>query len=640
MSLTSAMLKIKVGLEIHQMLDTKEKLFCACPTVLRREEPSIKFRRWLRLARSELGELDPAALFEYQKGKSYLYEQYEDSVCLVEMDEEPPHQLNSEALEIALSVCLMLNCKVVDEVQVMRKIVIDGSNTTGFQRTALIGIDGYVEVEGKQIPISTVCIEEDAARKIDENAKQVIYRLDRLGIPLIEISTGPVIGSSEEAGLVALRIGQLLRMTGKVKRGLGTIRQDLNISVEGGARVEIKGVQELDLIPKIVELEAKRQFSLLEIRDELRNRGITCDMIKTDAVNLTGVFERTNSRVARRALESGGVALAVKLPGFAGLLGREIQPGRRLGTEMAERARYWAEVGGIFHSDELPAYGITSSEVEKIRELLKCDRMDAFVLVFERKEKAIAALEAVVERAREALKGVPEETRAANPDGTTKFTRPMPGKARMYPETDIRPISITPELLEKVRRELPEPPEVKYEKFVKIYGLNPSLAKRMVSSYWLDLFEKAVEELRAPPTVVATTLEGTLIELRRDGVPVQNLNDEHFFNLFKLLSKGLLVKEAIPMVLKHLAENPSSSVEYALRELGLTPMSEEEAREAIRKVLSSMSRIIIRERGVNAFSQAMGAAMKELRGRVDGELVSKLVKEELEKFLEESVSSS
>ncbi len=633
------MLKVKVGLEIHQMLDTKEKLFCACPTVLRREEPSVRFRRWLRLARSELGELDPAALFEYQKGKSYLYEHYEDSVCLVEMDEEPPHQLNPEALEIALTVCLMLNCKIVDEVQVMRKIVIDGSNTTGFQRTALIGIDGYVEARGRRIPINTVCLEEDAARKISESAKEVVYRLDRLGIPLIEISTGPVIESPEEAGLVALRIGQLLRMTGGVKRGLGTIRQDLNISVEGGARVEVKGVQELDLIPKIVELEAKRQTSLLEIRDELRKRGVTEDMIELNVADVTEVFEGTNSRVAKRALEGGGVALAAKLPAFAGLLGREIQPGRRLGTEMAERARYYAEVGGIFHSDELPAYGIAPDEVEKVRKLLNCDVMDAFVLVFEREERAIAALKAVVERAREALKGVPEETRAANPDGTTKFMRPMPGKARMYPETDIRPISITPELLERVRKALPEPPEVKYEKFVKVYGLNPSLAKRMVSSYWLDLFEKAVEELRAPPTVVATTLEGTLVELRRDGVPVPNLTDEHLLGLFKLLSKGLLVKEAIPIVLRHLAENPSLSVEDALRELGVTPMSEEEARERIRSVLGSMSNVV-RERGVKAFGQVMGAAMKELRGRVDGEVVSKLVKEEFEKLLKEQASSS
>ena len=276
--------EIKVGLEIHQMLDTRGKLFCECPTTLRHDKPHLVFKRWLRVAKSELGEIDPAALFEYEKGRIYHYEAYMDSVCLVEMDEEPPHSLNREALRIALTIALMLNCRVVDEVHVMRKIVIDGSNTTGFQRTALIGFDGYVEIGEKRIPILTICLEEDAARKISEDKEKVIYRLDRLGIPLIEIATGPVISSPKEAGLVARKIGQLLRMTGRVKRGLGTIRQDLNVSVKGGARVEIKGVQELELIPKIVELEVKRQVELLRIRDELRNRNIKEEALKEEFI--------------------------------------------------------------------------------------------------------------------------------------------------------------------------------------------------------------------------------------------------------------------------------------------------------------------------------------------------------------------
>ncbi|MCD6357532.1 MAG: Glu-tRNA(Gln) amidotransferase subunit GatE [Thermoproteales archaeon] len=627
--------EIRVGLEIHQMLDTRGKLFCSCPPVIRRDEPHAKFRRWLRLARSELGELDPAALFEYMKGRSFLYEAYMDTVCLVEMDEEPPHPLNSEALEIALTICLMLNCKVVDEVHVMRKIVIDGSNTTGFQRTALIGFDGYVEVNGRRIPINTVCLEEDAARKVGEGRREVVYRLDRLGIPLVEIATGPVISSPEEAGLVALRIGQLLRMTGRVKRGLGTIRQDLNVSVAGGARVEIKGVQELELIPKIVELEARRQEALLEIRDELRRRGVRSEDVAVKPVDVTDVFRDTNCRIAKRALRRGGVAVALRLPGFKGLLGREIQPGRRLGTEMAERARYWAEVGGIFHSDELPAYGISAEEVREVAEALGCGDQDAFVLVFEDRRKALRAIEAVAERAREAVMGVPEETRAANPDGTTRFMRPMPGKARMYPETDIRPLRITRELLERLREKLPEPPEAKYEKLVKVYGLSPEMARRILWSYRLDLFERLVEEVKAPPTLAASTLENTLVELRREGVPVHNLTDEHFLELFELVRRGELVKEAIPLVLRHLAENPSARARDAVKALGLTPMSAEEARAVVREVLNRMRRLV-EERGEAAFGPVMGAVMRKLRGRVDGAVVSRLVREELRKMLESS----
>ena len=624
-------MSVRVGLEIHQMLDTREKLFCSCPTSLRRDEPHSRFRRWLRLARSELGELDPAALFEYMKGKSYLYESYIDGTCLVEMDEEPPHQLNQEALEIALTACMMLNCKVVDEVHVMRKIVIDGSNTTGFQRTALIGFDGYVEVEGRKVPIATVCLEEDAARKIEEREYEVVYRLDRLGIPLVEIATGPTISSPEEAGAVALRIGQLLRATGRVKRGLGTIRQDLNISVEGGARVEVKGVQELELIPKVVEMEVRRQRTLLEIRDELRRRGVSRELLEVRPVDVTDVFRGTSSRIAKKALASGGVALAIKLPGFAHLLGRELQPNRRLGTEMSDRARYWADVGGIFHSDELPGYGIGESEVNEVRKLLNCGELDAFVLVFEERRKAERAVEAVIERAREALEGVPPETRAANPDGTTRFMRPMPGKARMYPETDIRPIVIGEELLARIRELLPEPPEAKYERFVKVYGLSPELARKLLRSYRLDLFERIVSTIDVPPSLVASTLEDTLVDLRREGVPVQNVTDEHLMELFELFAKGGLVKEAIPLVLKRLAEKPELKPEEAVKQLGLAPLSPEEAREAVRRILKRMEGLI-KERGEAAFGPAMGAVMRELRGRVDGALLSRIVREELVKI--------
>jgi len=215
---------LKCGIEFHQMLETKEKLFCRCPTEIRKDNPDYTFVRRLRPTMSEMGEIDKAALFEFEKGVEYLYQGYHDNTCLVEMDEEPPHDLNHEALETALLIALMLNSTPLDEIQVMRKIVIDGSNTTGFQRTALVAIGGSVSVEGKIIPIQTICLEEDAARKIEEQKSRVVFRLDRLGIPLIEIATAPVIKSPDEAERVAYRIGQLLRITGRVKRGLGTIR--------------------------------------------------------------------------------------------------------------------------------------------------------------------------------------------------------------------------------------------------------------------------------------------------------------------------------------------------------------------------------------------------------------------------------
>ncbi|MBS7613731.1 Glu-tRNA(Gln) amidotransferase subunit GatE [Candidatus Bathyarchaeota archaeon] len=256
-------LKVKVGLELHQQLATTYKLFCGCQISLSSAEPEYKFIRRLRPTQSELGEVDPAALFEFKKGRYIVYEVDDSSSCLVEMDEEPPHPINGEAVEVALTVALLLNASPVDEVHVMRKIVIDGSNTAGFQRTALIATGGYIDVENKRIPIQSICVEEDAARLIKQEGEAIYYRLDRLGIPLIEIATAPIIESPREALTVASSIGRILRTTGRVRRGLGSIRQDVNISTEGGGLIEVKGVQRLDLIEKVVEYEIMRQKNLL-----------------------------------------------------------------------------------------------------------------------------------------------------------------------------------------------------------------------------------------------------------------------------------------------------------------------------------------------------------------------------------------
>ncbi|MEM0250195.1 MAG: Glu-tRNA(Gln) amidotransferase subunit GatE, partial [Desulfurococcaceae archaeon] len=466
-------LGLKVGLEIHIQLNTGKKLFCPCPTHASDESRQTTFQRYLRPARSEVGEVDPAALLEWKRGRLYVYTAPENQACLVEADEEPPHPINEEALVVALAVAKALNMNIVDEVHVMRKIVIDGSNVSGFQRTALIAMGGYIDVEGRKIGIQTLCLEEDAARKVEERDIEVHYSLDRLGIPLIEIATKPDIDSPELALKAALKIGQLVRLTGKAKRGLGSIRQDLNISVSGGAKVEIKGIQHLYLIQRVVEYEVERQIKLLEIRDELQRRGVSRNDIKPDIIDVTKVFEGAQSKLIRRALlQPEGAVLALKLPGFKGLLGKEIQPGRRFGTELSDYAKVWSGVGGIIHTDELPGYGIGMDEVVKLYSETGGDpERDAIVIVADARSRAERALLSVAERASYALIGVPEETRAANPDGTTRYMRPRPGAARMYPETDIPPIIITQELLKNAEAYVPEHPDVKYKKLLEEHGL-------------------------------------------------------------------------------------------------------------------------------------------------------------------------
>jgi len=292
-------LGLMVGLELHQQLNTQRKLFCHCPTVIRDDEPEGSFVRRLRPTQSEMGEIDPAALFEFQRKKRFCYEYYNDTTCLVEADEEPPHDLSEEAIDICLTMATFLKSRPVDEIHPMRKIVIDGSNTTGFQRTTIIANGGEVIVAKKTIGIQTICLEEDAARKIadDDKNNMRVYRLDRLGIPLIEVATDPDIRTPEEAQEVALALGLLLRSTGSVKRGLGTIRQDVNVSIKGGAIIEIKGFQQLDMLSTLVELEVQRQAKLLEIRDILKTRGISPKDLKSKVVDITNVFAKSESKV-------------------------------------------------------------------------------------------------------------------------------------------------------------------------------------------------------------------------------------------------------------------------------------------------------------------------------------------------------
>ncbi|MFX1441335.1 MAG: Glu-tRNA(Gln) amidotransferase subunit GatE, partial [Promethearchaeota archaeon] len=323
-------LGLMVGLELHQQLNTSRKLYCHCSPVVRDDDPQGRFVRRLRPTQSEMGQVDPAALFEFQQNKRFCYEFYNDTTCLVEADEEPPHNLCEEAIDIALTVTNFLGSTAVDEIHPMRKLVIDGSNTTGFQRTCIVATGGRATVGEKVIGIQTICLEEDAARKVGEDDKENmrIYRLDRLGIPLVEIATAPDISTPEEAQETALVLGRLLRSTGRVKRGLGTIRQDVNVSISGGAIIEIKGFQQLEMLAELVELETQRQERLLEIRDALVERGITIDSITDRIHDVSEVFTRTEAKVLKRALKSGGAVFAARLPGFAGLVGRELQPDR------------------------------------------------------------------------------------------------------------------------------------------------------------------------------------------------------------------------------------------------------------------------------------------------------------------------
>jgi len=621
---------LKVGLEIHQQLNTSAKLFCSCKPGLFKEEPEIVFLRRLRPTQSELGQVDPAAYFEFQKGVKVLYEANRDTSCLVEMDEEPPHPLNMEAVEIVLTAALMMNAEPVDEVHVMRKTVIDGSNTTGFQRTCVIALDGWIKVGEKIVPIQHASLEEDAARKTgDEDAgKTIRYRIDRLGIPLIEVATGPVINSPKEAQEVALAIGRILRDTGKVMRGLGTIRQDLNVSTPNGALVEIKGVQELELISRVVEYEVQRQLNLVSIKEELTGKGAKAENLKGEFVDVTDVFKQTKCKVIRKALDKNQKVSAVKLGKFNGLLKRELMPDFRLGTEMADRARFWGRVGGVFHTDEMPAYGVTAEEVKALKKAVGASEEDAVVFVADETENAADALKAVVERAQEAVNGVPAETRAANADGTTRYMRPRPGAARMYPETDIPPSLITSAFLDRVRSNLPEPAEKKRERLMREYSINAKLASQIADSEHSVLFEVIVKESGVTATTVAAFLTETLKALKRDGVQVGKVSEDQMREIFMRIGSGELAKEAGANVFDWLSKHEGKSLHDAMDILALKMFSKAELETLVDRVIAE-NRQSVEKLGKNAFGMLMGLAMKEVRGKADPKLVGELLKERL-----------
>jgi glutamyl-tRNA(Gln) amidotransferase subunit E len=318
----------------------------------------------------------------------------------------------------------------------------------------------------------------------------------------------------------------------------------------------------------------------------------------------------------------------VKLPRFGGFLKRELAPDFRLGTEMADRARFWGKVGGIFHTDEMPAYGITQEEIEELRRAVKAGEQDAVVFVGDSPENARDALKAVIERAREAIEGVPQETRAPNPDGTSRYMRPRPGSARMYPETDIPPTQITQDYVQLVSSRLPELPEQKLERLMKQYGLNQKLARQILDSEYGELFETVVKESGVSSTTVAAFMTETLKALKRNGVRVDAVSETQLRDVFSRVGRGELMKEVISDVVVWLSENEGKGVGEAISDLGLKTISEDELKTLVGKLIAENSGLV-KERGEGSFGTLMGIIMKSLRGKMDAAQVSRVLKEKL-----------
>jgi len=607
-------LGLKAGLEIHQQLDTTHKLFCNSSAAMKERELAGIIKRKQYPVASELGEIDIATQHEFLRDRTFYYQAFPHETCLIELDEEPPRGINEDALRTAIEIALMLNCEIPDEIHVMRKTITDGSNTSAFQRTAVVGMNGFLRYKGKKIPITYINLEEDAAAIVGEEGGNVTYRLNRLGVPLVEVGTGIMSGfTPEEIQDIAFNIGMIFRSTRRVRRGIGTIRQDVNISIKGGARTELKGFQELGMIAKIIENDVRRQLSLIEIKKEVKNRKVR--KITSPPVDVNNILKDTESKILKSIIDGGGTVFAIKLPGFDDMLKKEIYPGKTLGKDLAEFVSNFG-VKGIIHSDEdLMKYQVFNDFI-KIKELLKTEKDDAVVLIGEYKNKGKAA-EMLIERCNQILVGVEKEVRGVTEDGGSKYNRPLPGEHRLYPETDVIPITVTKEFITRIKKNLPEPWTKKLAKFKKM-GLSDDLAKQALRSEYVDIFERIVKEKKVDAKIVANFFVSTLKDLeKREGVKTENINEKHYLDVFDGLHKKKIVKEALPQITKHLATKPHASIVEAIKELNLSPIKPQELKKIVEEVAANPS---------FDYEKTLGVVMSKVRGRADVETVIKLVK--------------
>jgi len=622
---------VKVGLEIHQQLATNKKLFCNC-TPLESDEYFMKFQRKLRASKSELGEFDPAVLFEKSKSKTIMYYANPESSCLVEQDEEPPHELDEDARKIVLIIASTLRSNIFSEIYPMRKTVVDGSNTTGFQRTMLISQGGFFDVEGTKIGIQSICLEEDAAKILGEQGSIRKYGLERLGVPLVEIATEPFEVKPQEVRKIALSLGRILRSTKKVKRGLGSIRQDVNVSIkEGGVVIEVKGVQQLEQLEKVVEYEAKRQHGLLKISKKLQEKNWIHDN-KNDRKDITELFLKCKSKIIQNAIKKNQRIFAVSFRNMVGMFGYSPYEGIRLGKEVAELVRFFG-LGGIFHSDELPNYGVEKSDLENLKEFLKINEDDGFLILAIPEEKIHFIVDQIILRI-EHIKneGIPIDTRLATQKGETKFLRPRPGAARMYPETDIPPIIISKEELVDAIKNIPKSWDESIKELQTKYEINSQLTEQIFDSRYIEIFEKIVEKTKVSPTFVASVLCSTITNLERSGLNSNLLQNEDIVKSFELLEVGKISKESIEIIFENIMAGKAKNTEEAMKNTAIEAVNESDLEKIIEEIVEKNQEIIINQKE-RAVGPLMGIAMKKLRGKASGEIVNKLLLKNIRKKL-------
>ena len=660
-SLDPTSLGFMCGLEIHQQLDT-DKLHSRMPSDLfdykAEEIPDFwpRTSRRLRASEGESGSKDVAARFEQRRHRFFEYVQTPNA-SLIELDEAPPSTHDSEAVDVALTITAMMEAKPIPSLQAMRKTVVDGSNTSGFQRTTIIATDGIIRTESGDVGIDLISLEEDSARKLSskqtDEGELVLYTLDRLGVPLVEIATSPDIKSPDHAKQTAVSLGRLLRDTRRVRRGLGSIRQDLNVSIACGSRVEIKGCQDLEWIPRIISLEMVRQLHFYRLANEIRAKAslpplppnrdddaipvenrvalAASKIIPMKTFNLSEAYRSCSSDFVSSSLEKGHSVLAISVPGFSGKLGSKVlDPSGaqlpRLGRELASSAKL-AGVSGIFHSDELPAYGISQDFVDATSSTLCLSEDDAFVLCIAPEWQAQLALEAVIERCRLAFHRIPNEVRnvvvkkGKPDDGTTVALRPLPGGARMYPETDVPVLTITQNRWEEICENLPMSQTMREDR-LRTLEISPNQMEAILNAEMDDILFDGIEgELNLPSKAWASALlEFGTKKLNPLAVAIH------------LRENGSITREGASELVKDAEHEdidlPLEWMKKEAKKRKLVPADSNAIDDVVEKVISE-NLDLAKERGLQSMGPLMGLVMKELGGTADGKTVSEALRRKI-----------
>jgi glutamyl-tRNA(Gln) amidotransferase subunit E len=633
-----------VGLEVHQQLLTERKMFCHCPAGQYTKTHDGVLLRHMRPTLSELGEYDGTALMEFKTKKNIIYLLHKSNVCTYEMDDTPPFLVNQQALDVAIEQCLMLGCDIVDEVHIARKQYLDGSIPTGFQRTAIVGVNGKLPFRGRDLTITQVSVEEDSCREVSDRGHLIVWRTDRLGMPLIETVTGPDLRAPDEVEEAILLIGRVCRSTGHVRVGMGASRQDVNVSVRGGRRVEIKGVPQAAWAPRLVQGEAIRQINLLGLREDLRGRGFKRpDDLIVEQADVTALFEASplsflqREGWARFVKEDGrrpGFELgegpfcvrAVKLPGLAGTLSWPTQPEHIFAHELAGRVRVVAGLDQqpiLLHSEKWPDYDDSQRELRRIKKRMRCGAKDSVVVIWGALVDTLTAADEIRLRYVDALDGVPHETRQPFPDGSTDFERILPGPDRMYPDTDSPPTRMTRERVERLRSTLPPPPWVREERYSAV-GVPKNTVHYLIRRGGAALVDRVVArdgaDLRKACFLFGERLKG----LQRSGVQVSTITAERWSSFFGLLAEREVLWEAWQRLVTLMAAAPEKDLEQIVEEEGLGKEPTDWSKLVVETVRTTHpDHAVLQE---ERFRFYMGRVMPHLRGRVPAREVGKNVR--------------